>query len=162
MSDRLLDSLSAQLGDLLLNKKLFAVTAESCTGGGVTEIITRTPGSSQWFERGFVTYSDRSKHELLDIGTDILEQHGAVSREVVEAMVSGAINNSHAQAGLAITGIAGPDGGSDDKPVGTVWIAWQIGNNSPVCKHFLFQGDRMQVREQACREALQGLINLLS
>ena len=162
MNDTLLDSLSAQLGALLLNEKMFIVTAESCTGGGVAEIITRTPGSSGWFERGFVTYSNRSKHELLDIGTDILEQHGAVSREVAEAMVSGAIKNSQAQSGLAITGIAGPDGGSTDKPVGTVWIAWQIKNNGPVCKHFLFQGDRKQVRMQACQEALQGLINLLS
>jgi len=162
MRDRLLDSLSAQLGDLLLNNRMFVVTAESCTGGGVAEIITRTPGSSQWFERGFVAYSNRSKHELLGISCDLLEQYGAVSRDVAEAMVAGAIQNSHARAGLAITGIAGPDGGSDDKPVGTVWIAWQINNNVPVCRHFLFQGDRKQVRLQSCREALQGLINLLS
>lgn len=162
MIDSVLDSLSAQLGGLLLNKKMFVVTAESCTGGGVAEIITRTPGSSGWFERGFVTYSNSSKYELLGIGTDILEQYGAVSREVAAAMVSGAIKNSHAQTGLAITGIAGPDGGSDEKPAGTVWIAWQIKNNAPVCKHFLFQGDRSQVRMHACREALRGLISLLS
>ena len=162
MSDGFLDSLSAQVGDLLLAKKMVVATAESCTGGGVAEIITRTPGSSGWFERGFVTYSNTSKHELLGIGTNILECHGAVSREVAEAMVSGAIKYSQAQAALAITGIAGPDGGSDDKPVGTVWIAWQIRNNDPVCKHFLFRGDRKQVRIQACKEALQGLLKLLS
>ena len=162
MIDSVLDSLSARLGDLLLNNGLFVATAESCTGGGVAEIITRTPGSSGWFERGFVSYSNTSKHELLGIGTGMLEKYGAVSREVAEAMVSGAIKNSHAQTGLAITGIAGPAGGSDEKPAGTVWIAWQIKNNDPVCKHFLFHGDRKQVRMQACQEALQGLINLLS
>jgi nicotinamide-nucleotide amidase len=156
------DLLSAQLGDLLRNKKLFVVTAESCTGGGVAEVITRTPGSSGWFDRGFVTYSNNAKHELLGIDTNLLEQYGAVSKEVAEAMVTGALRNSHAQAGLAVTGIAGPEGGSKEKPVGTVWIAWQFKNNDPVCKHFLFQGDRRQIRLQACHESLQGLIKLLT
>ena len=146
----------------MLNRRMSVATAESCTGGGVAEIITRTPGSSHWFERGYVTYSNISKQELLDIDGEILEQFGAVSREAAEAMVAGAIRNSHAQSALAITGIAGPDGGTDAKPAGTVWIAWQIENNAPVSSHFLFQGDRQQVRLQACGEALQGLIRLLT
>ena len=162
MNDKRLDSLSAQLGELLLNRKMLLVTAESCTGGGVAEIITRTPGSSQWFDRGFVTYSNNAKQELLDVDDKILEHAGAVSREVAEAMAAGAIKHSQAQSALAITGIAGPDGGTDAKPVGTVWIAWQIKSNAPVSKNFLFQGDRKQVRMQACHEALSGLIKLLA
>lgn len=162
MSNKTLDSLSALLGEILLNKRMMVATAESCTGGGVAEIITRTPGSSQWFERGFVTYSNISKQELLDVDKKILEQCGAVSMEVAEAMVAGAIRNSNARTALAITGIAGPDGGSEEKPAGTVWIAWQIENNVPVCRQFLFKGDRQHVRSQACREALQGLIRLLT
>ena len=94
MNDKTLDSLSAQLGELLLSRKLLVATAESCTGGGVAEIITRTPGSSQWFDRGFVTYSNNAKQELLDVGGEILEHPGAVSREVAEAMVAGAIKHS--------------------------------------------------------------------
>ena len=110
---------SKQLAEMLLKTSSKLVTAESCTGGGLAEILTRISGSSAWFERGFVTYSNDSKHELLSVPLDTLDQFGAVSEESASAMAQGAVDNSHADYGIAITGIAGPDGGTESKPVGS-------------------------------------------
>ncbi|HSP56980.1 MAG TPA: CinA family protein [Halomonas sp.] len=135
-------------------------TAESCTGGGVANAITAVAGSSAYFETGYVTYSNAAKMRLLGVPVTVLEAHGAVSRETVEAMVAGACRESRADIGVAISGVAGPDGGSPDKPVGTVWLAW--GDTRRVeteCHHYA--GDRQAVREQAVRDALIGLIRQL-
>ena len=119
-----LASLAAVLAGRLTARNESLVTAESCTGGWIAKICTDLPGSSSWFERGFVTYSNASKQELLGVSARTLERHGAVSEATVREMVSGALRHSHAVWGLAVSGIAGPGGGSEDKPVGTVWFAW--------------------------------------
>lgn len=161
MTESLADEMAEHLGHLLLMADARLVTAESCTGGGLAEIITRIPGSSQWFERGYVTYSNEAKMELLGITHETLTQHGAVSEEAAVAMAQGALANSHAQISVAITGIAGPEGGTEDKPVGTVCLAWlQEGEDVRVTRT-LFEGDRLQIRQQSCLMALQGLIDML-
>lgn len=132
-------------------------TAESCTGGGVANAITAVAGSSAYFETGYVTYSNAAKSRLLGVPATVIEAHGAVSRETVEAMVTGACRESGADIGVAISGVAGPSGGSPDKPVGTVWLAWGGSGWVEVeCHHY--PGDRQAVREQAVRDALIGLI----
>lgn len=136
-------------------------TAESCTGGGLAEILTRIPGSSAWFERGFVTYSNESKHELLSVPTEKLEQYGAVSEETASAMAEGALENSRADYSVAITGIAGPDGGTEDKPVGTICFAWCKRGAGGTTTRICFEGDRLKIREQACLLAMQGLLERL-
>ncbi len=150
-----------QLAKMFLKTSSKLATAESCTGGGLAEILTRIPGSSTWFERGFVTYSNESKHEMLSVPLDTLEQFGAVSEETASAMAKGAIDNSRADYGVAITGIAGPDGGTESKPVGTVCFAWYKRNEGGNTAHICFDGDRLRVREQACMLAMQGLLDLL-
>lgn len=150
-----------QLAELFIKTSSKLVTAESCTGGGLAEILTRIPGSSAWFERGYVTYSNESKQELLSVPCKILEQFGAVSEETASAMAKGAVENSRADYGVAITGIAGPDGGTEDKPVGTVCIAWYKRNESCSTTHVCFDGNRLKIREQSCLLAMQGLIDLL-
>jgi len=149
------------LAEKLLVTSSKLVTAESCTGGGLAEILTRIPGSSSWFERGFVTYSNESKQEMLDVTSDTIQQHGAVSEETAIAMAEGALNNSHAEYSVAITGVAGPDGGTEDKPVGTVCIAWYKRNEGGNSTRIQFNGDRLKVREQSCLLAMQGLIDML-
>ena len=161
MTDSIACSLAEQSGRLLLMNEFALVTAESCTGGGLAEIITRVPGCSAWFDRGFITYSNSSKQEILGITHDVLNMYGAVSEETARAMVDGALTNSHAQVGIAITGIAGPEGGTDEKPVGTVCLAWQQEGDSIRSVQVLFDGDRQQIRHQACLMALQGLIDML-
>ena len=150
-----------QLAELFIKISGKLVTAESCTGGGLADILTRVPGSSAWFERGFISYSNESKQEMLSVPLDTLEQFGAVSEETASAMAKGAIDNSRADYGVAITGIAGPDGGSESKPVGTVCFAWvkrnEGGNTASIC----FDGDRLRIREQACMLAMQGLLDVL-
>jgi len=148
-----------QLAELFLKTSTKLVTAESCTGGGLAEILTRIPGSSAWFERGFVTYSNESKNELLSVET--LEQYGAVSEETALAMAEGALKNSHADYSVSITGIAGPDGGTEDKPVGTVCFAWVKRNEGGKTTRIKFEGDRLKVREQSCLLAMQGLLERL-
>lgn len=155
------NGLSERLGYLLLNEAMFIVTAESCTGGGLSEIITRIPGSSQWFDRGFVTYSDTAKEALLKVAPEILQTFGAVSEETAQAMASGALVASKADLAVSITGIAGPEGGSDEKPVGTVCFAWAMQDGMLQSTRVWFQGDRDEVRHQACLMALQGAIDLL-
>ncbi|MBL1141838.1 MAG: CinA family protein [Proteobacteria bacterium] len=150
-----------QLAELFLKSSAKLVTAESCTGGGLAEILTRIPGSSAWFERGYVTYSNESKNELLNVPVNTLEQYGAVSEETAIAMVEGALENSHANYSVSITGIAGPDGGTEDKPVGTVCFGWSKRNGVERTTHIVFEGDRLKIREQACMLAMQGLIDLL-
>ena len=157
----LMNELSERLGQFLLARNMFLVTAESCTGGGLAEIITRIPGSSRWFERGFVTYSNDAKQELLGVNPDLLARCGAVSEETVLAMAAGALANSHAHISVAITGIAGPAGGTPEKPVGTVCIAWAVNDMNSRVVSTAFQGDRLQVRQQACLLAIQGLLDML-
>ena len=161
MNESVMNEMAEHVGCLLLDRKMFLVTAESCTGGGLAEIITRIPGSSQWFERGFVTYSNVAKEELLRIHPETLAGCGAVSEEAALAMAEGALAHSHAHISVAITGIAGPEGGTPEKPVGTVCIAWAGKEMTPKVVHTVFQGERLQVRHQACLLALQGLIDIV-
>ena len=131
-------------------------TAESCTGGWIAKCCTDQPGSSAWFERGFVSYSDAAKHDSLGVDAQVLQFAGAVSEAVVRQMAAGALAHSAADVALAVTGIAGPDGGSEDKPVGTVWFAWDVaGTVESEC--MVFAGDRDAVRRQAVAHALDGL-----
>lgn len=134
------------------------VTAESCTGGALAEILTRLPGSSGWFERGFVTYSNEAKLELLHVRQKTLARYGAVSEATAREMVIGAVHNSRARIGVAITGIAGPDGGLPDKPVGTVCFGWLLPGAEVETRRVRFAGDRRAVRAEACARALEGLL----
>lgn len=154
-----LTDLAARLGAMLNAQAAQVTTAESCTGGGIAEAITRVAGSSAWFEAGFVTYSNTQKTHLLGVPAELFDEVGAVSREVVEAMVRGAQHGSGARYAVAVSGIAGPGGGSSDKPVGTVWLAWADGDRLAT-RRFLFEGDRQTVREQSVEAALVGLIQL--
>jgi nicotinamide-nucleotide amidase len=154
---QLIDSLSQALGTLLLERGMMVATAESCTGGWASEAITGVPGSSAWFDRGFVTYSNHSKKDLLGVKASSIERFGAVSEKVVCEMAKGAVKHSRAAWAVAISGIAGPDGGTADKPVGTVWIAW-ASRSGVESAHWIFEGDRAQVRANAVMAALQGLI----
>lgn len=151
--------LAAILGQQLLKAKAQVSTAESCTGGGIAEAITRIPGSSAWFEAGYITYSNRQKTQQLEVPEQLFSRVGAVSREVVEAMASGAQASSSALFSVAVSGVAGPDGGSAEKPVGTVWICWGAAQQL-VAERFQFAGDRDAVRRQTVKAALEGLIRL--
>ncbi|MEW6039809.1 MAG: CinA family protein [Pseudomonadota bacterium] len=135
-------------------------TAESCTGGWIAQCVTSIPGSSAWFERGFVTYSNESKEELLGVPAEVIATHGAVSAETVAAMAGGALARSRADCAVAVSGIAGPAGGSPDKPVGTVWLAWQLKGAAPITRRFRFEGGREAVRREAVMAALEGLIDV--
>lgn len=149
--------LAAEIGRRLGAGGLRCATAESCTGGWLAQTLTAIPGSSAWFERGFVTYSNAAKSELLEVADALLQRHGAVSEPVARAMAEGALQHSHAQCSVAITGIAGPDGGSPGKPVGTVVFAWAgpgPGVHSETCR---FEGDRAAVRWASVMHALRGL-----
>ncbi len=150
-----------QLAEILIKTSSKLVTAESCTGGGLAEILTRVPDSSAWFERGFISYSNISKQEMLSVPLATLEQFGAVSEETAVAMAKGAVENSHADYAVAITGIAGPGGGSEAKPIGTVCFAWWSKNKSVSTTNICFVGDRRQIRQQACILAIQRLTDLL-
>lgn len=156
-----LTALVEPIAKALLAKNLRLTTAESCTGGGVAYALTTLAGSSTWFERGFVTYSNEAKQEMLDVPITIIQQHGAVSQETAEAMAYGALQNSHADISLAVTGIAGPAGGSPEKPVGTVWFAWASNHFSTISEVHLYQGDRMTIREQAIVTSLKKLLALI-
>jgi nicotinamide-nucleotide amidase len=150
--------LAKQVGEILEAKKLMLVTAESCTGGQVAQTVTSVSGSACWFERGFVTYSNEAKQEMLGVKPATIETYGAVSEETAREMAEGALLHSHAQISLAITGIAGPTGGSKEKPVGTVCFAW-TGQNLPttsITKHFI--GHRDDIRTQATQFVLETLI----
>ncbi len=151
----------ALLAGLLLKQGWMLATAESCTGGMIAAACTDLAGSSQWFERGLVTYSNHAKHELLGISGALLAEHGAVSEAVVRAMAEGALTHSRAQIAVAVTGVAGPAGGSASKPVGTVWFGFAT--PAGVCTEMRrFDGDRAAVREATVQHALQKLVALLS
>lgn len=152
--------LAARVGKALQNKGWFLSTAESCTGGGVAQAITEIPGSSEWFDCGFVTYSNASKSELLDISPALIAQHGTVSEEIAAAMAEGALANSNASVTVSTTGIAGPAGAVPGKPVGTVCFGWSVGDVTHT-ERLVFKGGRQAVREQSVVHALQGLLRYL-
>jgi nicotinamide-nucleotide amidase len=137
------------------------VTAESCTGGGIAYELTTLPGSSQWFERGFVPYSHLAKIEMLGVQERSIEEYGAVSQEVAIQMAEGAIRFSSASVSLSVTGIAGPEGGSEQKPVGTCWFAWSGTRFATLCKAQLFRGDRCMIRSNAILFSLDNLLQLI-
>lgn len=166
--DQTLFDLATELGQILKRQSFTLATAESCTGGWIAETITEVPGSSNWFERGFVTYSNQAKQEMLGVRAQTLETQGAVSQQTALEMAEGALLNSPANLSLAVTGIAGPDGGSADKPVGTVWIAYGIMlnvNNSLTrivhAESYLFSGNRYMIRKKTVSTAITTLINIL-
>jgi len=154
-------ALARRLGEACLRRRVMLATAESCTGGGVAEAITRISGSSAWFDRAFVTYTNTAKKEMLGVSSRALVAHGAVSAQVAGEMARGALAFSHADASVAITGIAGPTGGSRAKPVGLVYIAWAGRQGAPQVRRFRFRGGRDAVRAQSIAFALQGLTDLV-
>jgi nicotinamide-nucleotide amidase len=155
-----MDQLARTLGERLLAQKQLLVTAESCTGGWAAQVATSVAGSSAWFERGFVTYSNEAKQELLGVSEAILRKHGAVSEETAREMAAGALARSRGTVALSVTGVAGPGGGSPDKPVGTVCFAW-AGFGSVKSQTLYFKGDRESVRRQSVIHALEGVLKLL-
>lgn len=156
-----LDTLSLALGRRLLAGRLRLVTAESCTGGWLAKVVTDISGSSAWFERGFVSYANAAKEQMLGVDAATLAREGAVSEDVVRAMAAGALAHSEADVAVAITGIAGPEGGRDDKPVGTVWFAWALADGCLHSQRFQFAGNREEIRHQSVRVALERLLELL-
>ena len=157
--------LTKTLAQILLSRNWTISLAESCTGGLVCATLTELAGSSEWFERGYITYSNQAKEECLGVGADVLDTYGAVSEQVAKAMAQGALQNAGVNAAVSITGIAGPSGGSKDKPVGTVCFGWAIqndaGENRALTKTMHFAGDRQSIREQSCLYALNELAKLL-
>jgi len=151
-------ALSQAVGSACLQRRLLLATAESCTGGWVSQVITHTAGSSAWFDRGFVTYSNEAKVEMLGVRPDSLHRFGAVSPETAAEMAAGALKNSNAMFSLAITGIAGPTGGSPGKPVGTVCFAWCRVGETATAETAVFAGDRETIRRQAVVHALRELL----
>lgn len=156
--DQPLFELSQRVGQALLARGWMMASAESCTGGWVAECITMVSGSSQWFDRGFVTYTNRAKEEMLGVRADTLRTQGAVSEQTVCEMVDGALHDSQASIAVAISGVAGPTGGSPDKPVGMVCIAWGVKGKAAQSVRYQFDGDREAVRRQSVIAALNGLL----
>jgi nicotinamide-nucleotide amidase len=156
-----LGALARRVGVRLRNRKLTLATAESCTGGWIAQAITSVAGSSRWFERGFVTYSDHAKKELLGVRARTLSRHGAVSEETAREMAAGALARSRAQVSVAVTGIAGPGGGTRRKPVGTVCFAWSGKKGSPDSAVRRLRGSRESIRRQSVELALEGLLHRL-
>lgn len=157
-----LRALAEALASVLLARGQTLAVAESCTGGLIGACLTDLPGSSRWFERGLVTYSNTAKQELLGVPAAVIEQAGAVSAETVLAMASGLLERAPVDWTLAVSGIAGPDGGTAEKPVGTVWIGWAGRGVAPSASRFLFPGDRASVRHATAANALGGLLDLLA
>jgi nicotinamide-nucleotide amidase len=159
-SEQYRQSICWLLADSMLKKQFYLATAESCTGGLIAAACTDLAGSSQWFDRGFVTYSNAAKTDMLGVDAALITQFGAVSEQVAAAMAQGAVKHSGAQVSVAVTGVAGPAGGSVEKPVGTVWISWCIdGQTTTEICHF--DGDRATVRALTVQQALQGLVERL-
>jgi len=159
-NDSQLQQYAARLGEQLRRNHDRVVTAESCSGGWVAKALTDVNGSSDWFDCGMVVYSYEAKQAMLGVSAHTLQQHGAVSRETAVEMVAGALAHSGASVAVAVTGIAGPSGGSADKPVGMVWIAWKRRGGYPRADCFYFQGEREAIRRQAVLAALHGLENI--
>lgn len=160
MAYKLIEEICLQLGSLLAQKKIHIAVAESCTGGMLSQYLTSIPGSSAWFDRGFVTYSNESKIDLLDVDTKTLSNFGAVSKETASEMALGALNKSRANITLSITGIAGPGGGSSDKPIGTVFFAIAYQNKIIFNASKVFPGSRENIRESSCLFALNQVLAL--
>jgi len=156
--DPLIDSVAARLGNGLRKLGLKVTAAESCTGGGIAEAITRVSGSSGWFETGFITYANHSKVRWLNVSEQDLIDHGAVSEQVVKAMALGALEAADADMAVAVSGVAGPEGGTPEKPVGTVWFAWAIRNRGVFAQCKRLQGNRKEVRAHTVLKALEGLV----
>ena len=151
--------LAKQVGEELLRVGGKLAAAESCTGGWVSQEVTAVAGSSEWFDCGFITYSNAAKKRMLGVREETLEAHGAVSEAVVIEMAEGAIKESEAVFSVSLSGVAGPDGGSVEKPVGTVWIAWAACGQETVAREYCFDGDRKSVRQQAVNQALKGILD---
>ena len=158
--DNELDLQARELAKTLIAEGAVIATAESCTGGWVATVLTGIEGSSLWFDRGFVTYSNESKQQMLGVAAETIAAQGAVSGATVGEMVKGVLNNSRASVALSISGIAGPGGGTAEKPVGTVWLAWKRKGEEPVARRMHFAGDREAVRRQAVLEAINGVLRL--
>ena len=156
-----LNAVAVKVGEALLARGWMVATAESCTGGWVAKALTDIAGSSAYVDRGFVTYTNEAKREMLGVLDDALAAFGAVSETVVREMAAGALRNSHAQVALAISGIAGPGGGTAEKPVGTVCFAWAIEGEETTAERCRFEGDREAVRRQAAVHALERLLERL-
>lgn len=161
VSDEELHQLAVELGDKLRARGWMIATAESCTGGWVGQLLTSLPGSSAWYERGFITYANAAKQDMLGVPAATLEAFGAVSEETAQAMASGALSHSRAQAALAISGIAGPGGGTPQKPVGLVCYGWALADGTQLSSTCRLDGDREEIRSRAVAAALRGLIDLL-
>ena len=161
MTDEKLYQLAECVGAALKAKGMMMATAESCTGGWIAQAVTAVPGSSEWFERGFVTYTYISKREMLGVKSETLDAHGAVSEQTVREMTAGALERSHAQVAVSVSGTAGPSGGTPQKPLGTVCIGWgaKDGALQSATKHF--DGDREAVRRQAVVFALERVLELV-
>ena len=156
------EDLAATVGRVLREQQLVIATAESCTGGWLAKRITDVGGSSAWFDRGFVTYSNDAKHDELGVNESTLLTHGAVSEETAREMAEGTLHSTPADLAVAVTGVAGPDGGTDAKPVGTVWLAWAWRNHETRTQLRRFSGDRENVRRAAVNAALAGVLNILA
>lgn len=159
--DKRLYQLAQQVGAALKSRALMLATAESCTGGWIGAAITAVPGSSDWYERGFITYSYAAKREMLGVKTKTLQKFGAVSEQTVTEMAAGALAASYAHVAVAVSGTAGPGGGTPEKPVGTVCLAWALRGGEPVAETRHFAGDREAVRRQAVERALERALELL-
>ena len=158
MKNHDIQSLVVNLGHSLKSKDVRMVAAESCTGGMLAEVCTSVAGSSDWFECGYITYSNESKQKMLDIPAFVIDGCGAVSEAVAIAMAEGALRNTGTHVAVSITGVAGPGGGTLEKPVGTVWFGWAVEGHKTRTRRYRFRGDRNQIRAQAVEQALLGLL----
>ena len=161
ITEQELRDLAEQLGQCLVANKVKLASAESCTGGWIAKIITDIPGSSAWFTGSVVCYSNESKQSLLDVRADTLAEYGAVSGETVLEMSDGLFAHTDADIVVSVSGIAGPGGGSEDKPVGLVWLSWGKRDKTVVANPFHFEGDREAVRKQSIRQALEEMLDLM-
>lgn len=159
--DAEIELLAGQVGRVLQRHGVMLATAESCTGGWIAQAVTAIAGSSQWFERGFITYTNLAKQEMLGVQADTLQRYGAVSEPTVREMAAGALQYSHAQIGLAVSGVAGPGGATADKPVGTVCLAWARLDHLTSSSTIHFLGDREAVRRAAVMAALRGVLEMI-
>ncbi len=160
-SEQELRDLAEQLGECMTSKGMKLASAESCSGGWLAKVITDIPGSSAWFVASVVSYSNAAKQSLLDVSADTLAEFGAVSGDTVLEMSDGLFTQTDADVAVSISGIAGPDGGSDDKPVGLVWLSWGKRDKSVFANPYNFDGDREAVRRQSVKQALENLLDLL-